>query len=170
MRVVNQLLASLLLVAALFGAVSTAQAATLEVTWQDVDNYRDIRATNENQARFQEKVTSGLAEHLTELAAQLPTDHVLRITVTDLDLAGRVEPMFSDTFQTARVLNRIDYPMIEFSYEYVDASGAVVKSGEERIKDMGQLESRRTLMASGRDQLFNEKRLLDQWFKDTFPS
>ena len=168
MQVVNQFGLRSLLAAMLLGLVPMVQAATLEVSWQDIANYRDIRAVNEPQKRFEQHVTSALAEHLTQLAAQLPADHVLRITVTDLDLAGRVEPMFSDTFQTTRVLNRIDYPMIHFNYDYSDGSGAVLQSGEERLKDMGQLESRRTMMASGRDQFFHEKRLLDDWFKQAF--
>lgn len=166
----KQQLLSAVAIATLLGMTATAQAATAEVTWQDVENYRDIRAAQELQERFQNNVTSGLTAHFQELAAALPADHVLRITVTDLDLAGRVEPIFTDSFIPVRVMNRIDYPMITLSFEYLDASGTVLKSGAETVKDMGLLETRKAMMASGRDDLYHEKRLLDKWFQANFSS
>lgn len=167
MRVLNQLSYA---VVALLAMTTAAHAATVEVNWQDVENYRDIRASNELQERFQNRVTNGLTAHLQQLGESLPADHVLRITVTDVDLAGRIEPIFTDTFNSMRVVNRIDYPMIELSFEYVDGSGSVLKSGSETIKDMAQLETRRTMQASGQDSLYHEKRLLDKWFRANFSS
>lgn len=170
MSLSKQLTLSCVAFAALLGITSAAQAATAEVTWQDVEDYRDIRAAQELQERFQNSVTSGLTAHFQELAATLPADHVLRITVTDLDLAGRVEPIYTDSFTRVRVMNRIDYPMITLNFEYLDASGTVLKSGSETVKDMGLLETRKAMMASGRDHLYHEKRLLDKWFKGNFSS
>jgi hypothetical protein len=165
----NKLTSIAFALTAVFAMTATAQAATAEVTWQDVEDYRDIRAAQESQERFQNSVTSGLTAHFQELAATLPADHVLRITVTDLDLAGRVEPIYIDNFTPVRVINRIDYPMISLNFEYLDGSGAVLKSGAETVKDMGLLETRKAMMESGRDYLYHEKRLLDKWFNANFP-
>lgn len=145
-----------------------ALAGTAEVTWQKVEDYRDIRAVNESQSRFETKVTETLTAHWNELAAQLPADHKLLITVTDLDLAGRVEPAFGTSLNYVRVLDRIDYPMIEFTFSYQDAAGNELKAGSERLRDMGQLERRRVALAAGRDPLYHEKQLIDGWFKATF--
>ena len=72
---------------------TTAWAGTAKVTWDDPDSYRDVRAAEENQTRFERRVFDGLEAHFQELAEKLPENHVLEVTVKDLDLAGEVLPI-----------------------------------------------------------------------------
>lgn len=148
---------------------STALAATAKVEFKNPDDYRDIEAVNERQSSFQEQLFAGLTEHFESLASRLPDSHKLAITVTDLDITGRVEPTFGEGGSNyMRIVDRIDYPRIEFSYQYVDGNGAVLREESVNLRDLGAHQTMRSAKGSGRDELYYEKRLLDGWFKDTF--
>ena len=110
-----------------------------------------------------------LTAYIGELAEKLPADHQFTIAINDLDLTGRVEPVFVDTgMRYQRVVDEISYPMIKFTYSYTDANGQVIQEGEERIKDLGSIITRREIMRSSRDNVYFEKQLLRDWFKDNF--
>ncbi|RUO76853.1 DUF3016 domain-containing protein [Pseudidiomarina taiwanensis] len=146
-----------------------ALAATTQVTFKDPESYRDIEAVNELQSRFEEKIFTGLREHFTALGELLPESNQLNITVTELDITGRVEPTFGvGGAQAMRVVDRIDFPRIHFSYTYTDASGQVVKTEEVKLNDVGFEQGMRRALRSGRDQLYYEKKLLDEWFYKSF--
>ena len=145
-------------------------AATVEVKWDDLKNFTDITAVNARQDRYQERVQKGLSEHLVELAEQLPANHKLVVTFNDVDLAGRVEPTFGPTgTDRQRILDSIAYPLLVISYRYLTDQGEVIQEGELiELKDLAPLQTRRSTMGSSRDGLYYEKRLLTDWFKDTF--
>lgn len=144
-----------------------AQAATVEITWQDPEKYRDIRAGNEGQQNFQDRATAALTRAFEDAAADhLPADQSLHLTITDVDLAGDVEYFFLDFPQGIRVMRDIYFPSISFSYELKDATGTVIKSGEENIKDLGY---RFSGMMFINDPPFNyENRLIHDWISETF--
>lgn len=143
------------------------QAATVEIVWQEPENFRDIRAGNQSPVRFEERVIKALTGFFEEAAAKhLPSDQSLHLTITDVDLAGDVEYFFLDFAQGIRVMRDVYFPSIDFSYELKDASGAVIKSGEENIKDMGYLYSGSNFV---NDPAFNyEKEMIDDWFRKNF--
>ncbi len=139
-----------------------------EVEWLEPKKYTDVRSGNMSRTKFRKHVMKELDEHLQELAEGLPEGQSLRIKVTDLDLAGRVEPgRFSglvNTFEEIRILRDIDIPRIDFSYELLDEAGVVVKTEEVELKDMNYL---RNVRISRRDQPYAyEKRMLSEWFED----
>lgn len=144
-------------------------AAQVEVTWQEPDTYTDVRPANESRKGFRERVFRGLEKHFVKMAEALPDDNTLAITVTDLDLAGQVWPSSFVGFGHAtgsdvRVIRRIGIPRIAFSYTLSDSTGAVVKSADVSLKDMGFMDS----IASSRynDQLRYEKHMLQEWFNE----
>ncbi len=146
----------------------TAWAGTAEITWHEPENYRDIRAGDELESRFQERVFAGLEEHFELLAAKLPENQILKITVTDVDLAGEIElqPMHGG-LRSLRIVRGFDFPSMKFSYELVTAEGEVLVEGKERIRGRDVPEqSRPYRRASSQDKsLDSERAMLDRWFR-----
>lgn len=152
-------------------SLAPAWAGTAEVIWQEPKNYRDVQAGEELQSRFQERVFKEFEKHFNELAAKLPEQQILKVTVTDVDLAGHVEPRpIGGSLQMLRIVNSSDFPAMSFSYEIVDATGAVIASGEEKLRG-------RDLPGQGRvhnqansphELLDYERAMLDRWFRLRF--
>lgn len=152
---------------ALLFAASAAQAGTVEIVWQDPESYRDVRAGNEGQQHFVERVTEVLTEAFEDAAADhLPDDQKLQLTITDVDLAGDVEYFFLDFPAGIRVMRDVYFPSISFEWQLLDANGAALGSGTENIKDMGY-------RFSGVNFIYNppfnyERRLIHHWISATF--
>lgn len=149
-----------------------ALAAEVEVTWHEPSSYKDIRAAESNQERYEKRIMEAFDAKFSELASKLPEDHRLHITVTDVDLAGMVVPReIGGTMQDYRVIENMDYPYMKLSYTLYDGEGNVVQeSEEERIRGReipGQglttAERRR-----GSNLIEYESAMLDRWFRETF--
>ncbi len=152
-----------------FGLMNQVNAAEVEVKWNDPKKFIDIEAISDRQERFEQRVMENLSAYFAEQGATLPAANKLHIQVLDLDIAGRVEPTFGRVgMRVQRILDDISYPMIKFTYSYQNAEGEELQAGEERLKDLGQLTSRRTIQKSSRDSLYFEKELIKKWFKETF--
>lgn len=148
-----------------------ATAATVKVEWKNVEDYRDIEAVNGIQERYEANIMKELTEKWEEEGAKLPETNELLITMTDLDIAGRVEPTFGTGASSyIRVLDSLSYPSLTFSFSYRDADGNEIASGEDvRLKDIaGQTNTIRTAMGVGKDSLYREKRLIEKWFENDF--
>jgi hypothetical protein len=142
----------------------------VEVEWVEPKKYTDLRDRNFSTERFRKHVFSTLEEHLAELAEELPEGQHLKMKVTDVDLAGRVEPgSFSGlvaTHDNIRIMRDIDIPRMKFEYTLVDSAGAVLKQEEVHIKDMNYLNTTRSFM---RSRPFSyEKQMLTRWFEKNF--
>lgn len=166
----NMTLIATAVVGALFSA--NALAAEVKVEWKDVDSYRDIEGVNTIQSEFEKRVMDELTAHWQELGAKLPEDHNLAITMTDLDIAGRVEPTFGTAaVSSVRILDELSYPSMSFAFTYTDGSGALIaENSDVRLRDLGARSGTiRSVMGSGRDSFYFEKRLMDKWFNEQFP-
>jgi hypothetical protein len=114
-------------------------------------------------ARDRDDALHTLRAHFATLAKKLPAGQDLIVEVTDVDLAGRMEPTRLSLAQELRVLRGMaDWPMIAFRYR-VEASGKALKSGEARVADMNYLRSFNRYPTS--EPLRHEKMMLDNWFK-----
>lgn len=148
-----------------------ALAAEVEVTWHEPSSYRDIQAAGSNQSNFEQRVVEAFAAKFSELAAKLPADHSLHITVTNVDLAGAVVMRdVGGTMQEYRYVRHMDFPYMELSYKLYDADGSVIQQGDEKIK--GREVPGQGLQTSqrrrGTNMLEYESAMLDRWFNDTF--
>jgi hypothetical protein len=141
-----------------------ACAATSEVTWIDHEKYRDIQPGSESRKHFRERIFYDLEKHFSKLAQGLPEGQVLKIKVTDLDLAGDT---YIGGINQLRVIKSMYFPRMNFSYELVNADGrTIVTSDEIALKDM-------TFMMTSNLKYRNkslgyEKKMLDDWFAETF--
>ncbi|WP_110430284.1 DUF3016 domain-containing protein [Glaciecola sp. KUL10] len=143
---------------------------TIEVVWQDAEKFRDVRPVNEGRKRFRERVLQQLEAHIVSKGDDLPSGQSLKITVSDVDLAGQVWPMsfvgMGQSGGDVRLIKDIDIPRMDLSYELMDQSGQVLKSDTVKLKDMAFLQS--SHMRYRNDHLRHEKKMLDDWFKRTF--
>lgn len=143
-----------------------AQAAMLAFEHGDPGKFLDVRATQESQTKFEQTVMSELEEQFREEAAALPDNQTLKVTVTDVDLAGDIEYFHRWYPFGLRVIRNVDVPRLEFSYELRDANGEVIKAGEENIRDLnfrGQVLVQRNL-----EPLDYEREMISEWYAKTF--
>lgn len=145
---------------------TAVSAATVEVEWGNPEEFQDIRATDVNQRRFNERVMNELEEQFRREAAKLPADQTLHIAVNDVDLAGEIEYFHGNHPFGLRVIRRVDAPSLSLSYELRDDSDAVLQSGEEKFRDSGFRFT--TLIPADRSMLRYEKDLISEWYQKSF--
>lgn len=138
-----------------------AVAASSEVTWTDYEKYRDIREGNENRKSFRERTFKSFEKHFILLASSLPEKQVLKIDVTDVDLAGDVN---IGGINQVRVVKQIYSPRMTFSYQLLDESGKVIQEENVELRDMNFMSGSNSKYRN--QSLGYEKRMLDKWFKE----
>ncbi|MFC7420687.1 DUF3016 domain-containing protein [Iodobacter arcticus] len=149
---------------------SNTWAGDAKITWQNPEKYSDIRASHEVQERFQEKLFKHFDKVFTELAAQLPTDSRLDITVTDFDLAGEIIPRPGSSLNEVRIIKEIYSPKITFNYAYTHKDQIV--SGAENLRDVNYMSG--VARSSHSAEFEYEEKMLRKWFaklqkNKTFP-
>ena len=155
--VVQALFAATLCVA--FAAQQAHAAGSVEVQWLKPDTYTDAGRSRVDR----ERVMKSLSEHLQKLGKQLPDGQLLKLDVTDLNLAGEIEPF---RWHDVRVLRgRADWPQMRLRYT-LTADGRTLKSGDAQLQDMGYMFSNSASLRQ--EDLGYEKRMVDQWFKAEF--
>ena len=99
------------------------------------------------------------------IAAKLPADQDLKIDVTDIDLAGRIEPYAFQGKNDLRVLRgRADWPSMRLHY-VLESKGTVLRSGDENLSDMSYLDHYNHY--SSNEPLRYEKKMIESWFLKT---
>lgn len=147
--------------ALLLAAASAASAGEVTVKYQDPDKFSDVPFWEQDRNQVLKELTA----HFEQLARQLPAKQQLAITVTDLDLAGRVEPR-RRSMQDVRILRGgADWPTMELQYA-LQQDGKVIASGSGHLSNMLYLEQMNRY--AGSDTLRYEKPMLDEWFRKTF--
>ena len=153
-----------LLTAFLLSAISgNVIAGEFEITWTEPEKYTDVRSSNEGKKRFRNRIFKSFEKHFAKLSEQLPEGQILKLDVSNVDLAGdvRFSPM-----QEFRIVKDIYIPRLSFTYELLNADKTIEDSGEVDLKDMNFLTS--ISSHSINNTLKYEKRMIDKWFKKTF--
>lgn len=143
-----------------------AQAATVAFEYADPNDFRDIRATDSGQKKFEQHVLKEIEAQFEKEAATLPEGQTLEVNLKDVDLAGDIEYFHRYYPFGLRVVRNVDYPRMEFSYVLRDADGDVIRQGDEDISDMSFRFN--TLTDRTRDALDYERQLISEWYDDTF--
>lgn len=151
---------------ALFTIVSlqnVAHAATSQVTWKDYEKYRDIYPGNESRKHFRERTFKNFEKHFTKLATSLPEGFVLKIEVTNVDLAGDTH---IGGINRLRIIKDLYSPQLNFSYQLLGADGTEITAAEVELRDMNFMMG--SNLRYRNDSLGYEKQMLDDWFKESF--
>lgn len=108
-----------------------------------------------------ERTLKMLAQHFDRLAQRLPDGRVLKVSVTDVDLAGEVDTL---AVHRIRVMGQLpDAPRMSLKFELLQGDQPLAR-GEEQLIDMayqfGQFRGRRE------EPLAYEARMLERWFDE----
>ena len=152
-------------------------ASNVSIEWIEPQKFRDVEHPTISRKRYRDSVFLELETLFTTLAKELPIGYQLNVKVSDLDLAGTVQPPgmaglndFSSQgrfgMQDYRIMRDIDIPRMTFSYEYLDEKGKIVKQEEVNLKDMSYLSRSSSFNKS--TALHYEKVMISRWFKETF--
>jgi len=143
---------------------NVAYAATSVITWTDHEKYRDIRPSNHGgRKHFRENTFKNFEKHFTKLSGNLAKGQVLKIDITDVDLAGDT---LVGGIDSLRIVKEIYSPRMNFSYQLVNADGSEVVSADVVLKDMNFMTG--SHLRYRNDSLGYEKKMLDDWFFKTF--
>ena len=140
-------------------------AADVTLKWQEPEKFTDIRPANDSRKAFRERVQKKFEEFFTEMAAKLPQGYVWDVTITDIDLAGDVDYFAGGAGNALRVVKEIYSPAVRFNHSLRNANGEQVMQGEEKLRDMGFIQSLRSTRDS--DEFRYEKQMLEDWFNKT---
>lgn len=144
---------------AIVAAVGAAQAGTVDVSFVEPDKFVDA-----GRASWDIKqTTETLADHFKGYAKRLPATQALKVEVTDVDLAGELRPT-RDAHEIRVLRGRADWPRITLRYSLTE-NGRVLRSGEAKVDDMSYM--MQPLRGHAGTALAYERRMLDEWFKDT---
>ena len=145
---------------ALFTLAATARA-DVRVNFIGSEKFSDIK---DNNGFRQPEVLKDIEAYLVEQVGKRLPGRDVQINVTDVDLAGEVEP-FGRRMQWLRVMRTVTLPAIAFNYE-VREGDKVVRQGEVKLRDMNYQDGFNGYSSS--DTLRYEKRMLDRWLKQEF--
>jgi Protein of unknown function (DUF3016) len=165
----NLFLLPTLLGLALAGNALAADVASLppriEVVFDHPENFRDVKDSYMPTDKGRDAILSRIREYLVSRATPLvPAGDALKITFTDIDLAGDFEPGHGARWDDVRIVKDIYPPSFKFSYAVTEPSGRVVKQGNEDIRDLN-FQTRIVLDTS--DTLRYEKDILGDWTRST---
>ncbi|MDB2386435.1 DUF3016 domain-containing protein [Shewanella sp.] len=136
----------------------------VKVEWQNPAHFRDIKASNGLQSRFEASTFKDLTKNLNKEASKiLKPGEKLELVVTDLDLAGDVQPAFGDMTNDIRVVKDLYPPRITFSYKLLKGD-KVISSGQEKLTNLNFLNSMD--MYNTKPHRY-ENALLKSWLKTT---
>ena len=142
-------------------ALATAAQADVQVNFVKPETFIDIK---DNNGFRDPDVLKDIEKHLVEQAQKYLPGRDVRINVTDVDLAGQVEPI-GRSWTWVRVMRTVTLPSISLNYEVRDGD-KVVKQGEATLRDMNYQDGFNSYFGS--ETLRYEKRMIDRWFKDEF--
>ncbi|MBL8521114.1 MAG: DUF3016 domain-containing protein [Betaproteobacteria bacterium] len=141
---------------ALIAAASPAWAGA-SVKFTGADHFTDLPFASWDRT----EVMQQLEAHFAKLAKSLPAGQDLKVEVTDIDLAGTIDPTRSPGRDLRILRGMADWPRINLKYT-VEAGGKAVKSGEATVSDMNYLRNHNRY--PNNEPLRYEKRMLDRWF------
>jgi hypothetical protein len=146
----------------LFNTTNLAQGAMLDITFSKPDTYTDIRSAFSGPRYSIKDITSNLEKYLTRLADKLPPTYVLKMNITDIDLAGDTRG------QNTRIVMQMFSPRLAFDYQLLDENNQVVLENTESIRDSSFMDNQSLRYKN--EFLGYEKKLLDDWSRETFSS
>lgn len=150
-----------LIALAVMALASAATYADVQVNFVHPEKFSDIK---DSSGFRDQEVLKDIKAHLVEQFEKRLPGRDVRVDVSDVDLAGEVEP-FMWRGQWMRVMRTVTSPAIELSYE-VSEGGKVVQQGKTRLRDMNYQDGFNVYYSG--DSLRYEKRMLDRWMQHEF--
>jgi len=143
------------------------EEGAVAVSWTDPSEFTELRFSGNrweaNRGNWVFELASAVRK---SVAKQLPEGERMEIEITDIDRAGRYEPMLGARMDSVRIMRNIDSPSMRLTFRRYDANGQLVDEGERKLRDMMYLNN--VNMLSNTDPLRYEKRMIDDWARREF--
>ena len=148
-------------------AASTKSAPRVEVTFSDPEKFTDAADGPRGSDMGRDQNLAELRDYIVDKAqTYVPEGQKLSVTVTDVDLAGEVEPWRSAEMHDVRIIKSIYAPRIDLSFKLTDAAtGAVIKEGTRQLRDQT---FDLNIRPDRNDRRVYEKGLLEDWIRGEF--
>jgi len=161
------LAATLVAAASAFAASPATSTARVNVIFDHPEKFTDVKDSYMGTDRGRDNILALIKEYIEQRAPRyLPEGQSLSVTFTDIDLAGDFEPQRGPNMSDVRVIKDIYPPRLHFTYKLVDASGVVLKEGQEKLVELGFQMTASPL--DSHDSLHYEKGMLDKWLHEQF--
>lgn len=138
-----------------------AAQANVTVNFVNPEKFSDIR---DNTGFSNQAVLKDIEAYLTTQFAKRMPDRDVVISVTDVNLAGEIEPI-GRIGQQLRVMRPVTSPSMELSYE-VREGDKVVQQGASTLRSLAYQSDLNSM--SNSDPLRYEKRMMDRWMDKEF--
>jgi hypothetical protein len=168
MKTFRLTLSALVGLAAVVGvqAADAKSSPRAEVNFSEPEKFADAADGQRGSDYGRDANLAELRDHIVRKAnTYIPEGQKLVVTVTDVDLAGEIEPWRSPQLQDVRIIKEIYTPRIDLSYKLLDAGGAVVKEGKSQLRDLTFMMN---INPNRNDPRIYEKALLDDWLRKEF--
>ena len=163
---VSVLCVALIALVALPALAEEPVAKPVVVEFVNPENFTDIRDRQFPSKPEENPHLKNLRKHMEKSAARyVGPGQTLLIKFTDIDLAGDLEPHTNPNLLDTRTVKSVYPPRAKLNYVLSDAQGAVIKSGDANLKDLG-FDAHNGGMSS--DPLRFDKRMLDKWLRTEF--
>jgi len=141
--------------------------SVVAVSWTDPAEFTELRFSGNRWEAQRGNWVVELAQHLRKsLEKQLPEGERMDVEITDIDRAGRYEPMLGPHMDSVRIMRNIDSPSLLLNFRRYAADGQLLDEGERKLRDMMYLNNVNIL--SNTDPLRYEKRMIDDWVRREF--
>lgn len=131
-KLITKHLATFLIIIAI--SASNTLFAKAEISFDQPEKFMDFRSRDVLTTIDRDRLTTDLSSNIEKLAERiLPANHSLKITFTDIDMAGNILPGANEI---RKVLNNTDRTLLKFNYEIIDDNGELIKKGQEKLVNM----------------------------------
>jgi hypothetical protein len=159
------LITGLLLSGCLTPVDNGVTAADITVEFQNPEKFQDARDSF-GGSTDQSALDALRAAVKDSARPHLKAGQKLRVTFTDVDLAGEFEPQAGPSASHVRFIKAIYMPRLTLTFELTDAAGAIVSQGSRTLNDMNYQSNS---LRIGSDQpFFYDKVLLQDWVHGEF--
>jgi len=142
---------------------SASLSAEVEVVFENPSVFRDIDFRYQGNRQGQKVYLPEIEQYILKQGKKCLLDgQSLKMTITDIDLAGEFEGWRPLPWDDVRIVKGIYPPRMTFSFELLAEDGTVLKSGEEHLVDLNFDFRVRT---NNIDDLYYEKAMIRDWLQ-----
>lgn len=140
---------------------SASLAAPIEVEWKNPDKYQDIApGSTQSKTKFRKRLFNTIEKSFSENMSKMPAGYNLKVTVFDVDLAGKINRGLTNEIRT---ISDHDFPRLHFYIILENEKGDILLQGEQNLKERKDKHASFRMRGS-QQEFYLETMLIDTWF------
>lgn len=160
---------TIILIATVMLTPMVSYGGKIEFSFGPVEDFRDFSVSGLTETRTLPLFEAEIAEEMESSAKKyLGEDETLHIHITDIDMAGDIQPWRNYRNADIRYIENLYPPRLKFTYEVKDGDGNITSSGEENIADLSFMMNVLAPMQSRQKNFFYESTLLRDWMRKNY--